>query len=138
MIQKSKDFDLINEATSFALFDQAMQNLQDVLNQQLWLGLKSYEIQIAVYQPFSQGYQPHLDSFKGKRNRMISCVWYLNENWHENDGGALFLPECQLEILPEFNRFVMFQSEEVLHGVRANMTQERWAVAVWFRTQALI
>ncbi len=133
LIQKCKENGLINEALSLERFDLAMLQLQETLNQQLWLGLKSYEIQIAVYQPLSNGYQAHLDSFKGKRNRMISCVWYLNENWKDNEGGALFLPEYQMEIWPEFNRFVMFQSEEVLHGVRANMMRERWAVAVWFR-----
>jgi SM-20-related protein len=134
LIQKCKENGLINESLSLQRFDLAMLRLQETLNQQLWLGLKSYEIQIAVYQPLSKGYQAHLDSFKGKRNRMISCVWYLNENWNENEGGALFLPEYQMEIWPEFNRFVMFQSEEVLHGVRANMMRERWAVAVWFRS----
>jgi SM-20-related protein len=136
LIEKCKAHGLDEEADTLRDFDQAVQAFKQVLNEQLWLSLKSYEIQLAVYQSNSQGYQAHLDSFKGRQNRMLSCVWYLNEDWTALDGGALFLPEHDLEVLPIFNRLILFQSEEVLHGVRPNGQKERWAVAIWFRMQA--
>lgn len=136
LIEKCKTHGLYAEADSLRDFDQAVQAIKQILNEQLWLSLKSYEIQLAVYQPLSQGYQAHLDSFKGRQNRMVSCVWYLNEDWTEMDGGALFLPEYELEVLPIFNRLILFQSEDVLHGVRPNHQKGRWAVALWFRALA--
>ena len=52
------------------------------------LGLFEMEVCFAVYPP-GGFYDRHLDSFAGARNRVVSLVAYLNEDWDEARGGAL-------------------------------------------------
>jgi SM-20-related protein len=116
----------------FQAFFDAISQLKQELNEAFFLGLKSFEIQLAHYHAGAQGYLPHFDAFRGEKNRVVSCVYYLNQDWKEEDGGALILPDEHQTLLPIGNRFVMFKSEEILHGVQATH-RERWAVAIWFR-----
>ncbi len=57
-------------------------------NRGLMIGLFEFEACFAVYQP-GEFYDRHLDSFEGARNRVVSLVVYLNEDWTEESGGAL-------------------------------------------------
>jgi SM-20-related protein len=116
----------------FKAFWAVIETLRQELNRTFFLGLKSFEIQLAHYHAGAKGYQAHLDAFKGQKNRVISAVYYLNDTWEEKDGGMLYLPDENQSILPIGNRFVIFKSEEVLHEVKATH-RERWAFAIWFR-----
>jgi len=63
-----------------------------------------------------------LDQFRGRNNRLISCVLYLNENWKVGDGGELQLYNTSGEvpthrIEPLRNRMVFFRSDTVWHEV---------------------
>ncbi len=55
----------------------AMSELQQSLNQALYLGLFEFEAHFAHYPPGSF-YKTHLDSFQGRANRVVSTVLYLN------------------------------------------------------------
>ena len=78
---------------------------------------------------------------------MLSLVLYLNEEWHEDYGGELWLYPSVLEgtdivdtasteplvrISPQYGRVVLFMSEEFPHEVRP-ATQDRFSLAGWFR-----
>jgi SM-20-related protein len=106
------------------------------LNQRLFLGLFSFESHLAIYQP-GNFYKTHVDAFRGRSNRRVSLVAYLNRDWSPESGGELVLyhPEdgTPLQCVPpEFGTVALFLSEvfphEVLPAVRP-----RLSVAGWFR-----
>ncbi|MEC8938077.1 MAG: 2OG-Fe(II) oxygenase, partial [Pseudomonadota bacterium] len=68
----------------------AMAELQQSLNQALFLGLFEYEAHFAHY-PAGAFYQRHLDSFRGRANRVISTVGYLNPDWPSDGGGEMVI-----------------------------------------------
>lgn len=107
-----------------------MLGLQKQLNQEFFLGLKSFEAHYALYA--SGGfYKEHLDAQQGKRSRVISTIYYLNPSWSDFDGGELELTEKSQLITPVFNRFVIFKSESVLHQVRVSK-RDRMSLTGWF------
>lgn len=90
-------------------------------NRLLFLSLGGYEFHLAFY-PTGGHYAKHLDQFKGRNNRLISCVLYLNPDWKPGDGGELQLydPQGDAEaerIEPVMNRMVFFRSDTVWHAV---------------------
>lgn len=110
------------------------------LNRDLYLGLFDFEAQFAVYPP-QHFYGKHLDSFRGARGRVVSCVLYLNEEWSAESGGALRLylddprgPPHE-DILPLGGRFVIFLSERFSHEVLP-ANRERLSLTGWFRLRA--
>src|SRR5690606_676284 len=114
------------------------------VNRHLFTGLRSFEAHYAIY-PAGTRYARHLDQFQGDRNRSISCVFYLNERWTDEDGGQLrlYLPssgggaenECVVQLLPVAGTLVCFRSDRVPHEVLPSL-RERRSVAGWFRTDA--
>ncbi|HAB35466.1 MAG TPA: 2OG-Fe(II) oxygenase, partial [Cryomorphaceae bacterium] len=70
----------------FAWIEESLQRW----NRLLYLSLSGYEFHLAYY-PTGGHYRKHLDQFRGRNNRLISCVLYLNENWKVGDGGELQL-----------------------------------------------
>ncbi len=90
----------------------------ELLNRYCYLGIKSHEFHFALY-PAGSYYEKHLDQFQEQKNRMISVVFYLNQNWQNGDGGELkiYRPEGDLIIDPIANRLVLFKSDIVAHEV---------------------
>lgn len=123
-------------ATETALLAE-METLRGALNRRLMLGLFFYEAHFALYDT-GAFYKRHLDSFRGRRNRIISTVLYLNEDWQAEDGGLLTLyrDEETMEpfaaIAPERGTFVLFLSEEIPHEVQV-AHRPRASIAGWFR-----
>lgn len=113
-----------------------MEQLRLGLNQALYLGLFDYESHYAIYGA-GAGYARHSDVLQGKRNRILSTVFYLNEDWQARDGGELVLFAPQGEaiiatIKPTFGKMILFLSDEFPHEVlRAH--QNRRSIAGWFR-----
>ncbi len=125
----------------------ALRGLGNVLNQSLFLGIRSVEAHYAQYQ-VGQFYAQHVDNAKGSDVRAISTVLYLwhdlvdvqagimdvQENWRPDWGGQLRLNDLRHvphDILPMINRLVIFQSDlphEVLPA-----TQLRRSIAGWLR-----
>jgi SM-20-related protein len=124
-----------------------LNGLGEVLNQSLYLGVRSVEAHYAQYQ-IGQFYAQHRDNAQGANVRAISTVLYLNsdltsipvsalepqETWQAEWGGALCLRDnhdAAQHILPIANRLVVFQSDlphEVLpaHKIRRS-------IAGWLR-----
>ena len=119
----------------------AMAELQQAINQTFFLGLFEFESHFAIY-PAGASYQKHLDQFIGKEERKISCILYLNNNWHSDDGGQLrmFLDKKDetkfIDITPQSGTLVVFLSSDFLHQVLL-AKRERMSVTGWFRTRSL-
>ncbi|MDK1285902.1 2OG-Fe(II) oxygenase [Pseudoalteromonas umbrosa] len=118
----------------------AMDELKSYLNRRLFMGLFSYESHFAHYQ---QGafYKKHLDAFKGKANRVLTTVFYLNEDWRTEDGGELVIYQAEnhdkelCRVLPKQGTLVTFLSDEFPHEVLA-ANKSRYSIAGWFRINA--
>ena len=128
---------LARESAAQAAYLEVMETVRLALNRSLFLGLFSYEAHYAVYEP-GGFYARHLDAFKGARNRVVSTVFYLNENWVGEDGGelAVFSHDGAREpvalIAPELGTLAIFLSEDIPHEVRL-ARRERYSIAGWFR-----
>jgi SM-20-related protein len=113
-----------------------MEQLRVELNRRLFMGLFDYECHFAHY---GQGdyYKRHLDAFKGRSNRVLSTVLYLNPGWTQDDGGELVMykkkqQDALLKVTPLFGTFVIFLSERFPHEVLP-ANRDRYSVAGWFR-----
>ncbi|MFK5913283.1 MAG: 2OG-Fe(II) oxygenase [Woeseiaceae bacterium] len=110
------------------------QQLQDAINQQFYLGLFELEVHFALYSP-NAFYKRHLDQHKNQDTRVVTLIYYLNENWHEDDGGQLqlYLKNGKtVSVLPEAGTLVCFMSAEFEHEVLAS-NRERASLTGWFR-----
>jgi SM-20-related protein len=116
--------------------------LQQTLNRRLFLGLFSFESHFSHYAP-GDFYKKHLDAFKGRSNRVLSVVLYLNPDWVPGDGGELALyhsvqshhgerSQNMLTVTPSIGTLVAFLSEEFPHEVLP-AKRDRYAIAGWFR-----
>ncbi len=113
---------------------QAMDELRSALNQALYLGLEDFECHFACYPP-GAFYQKHLDRFRDDDRRTVTAVYYLNEAWQTEHGGALRLylaDDTELDVLPSAGTLVLFISAELPHEVLP-ATRERLSLTGWFR-----
>ncbi|HSC83913.1 MAG TPA: 2OG-Fe(II) oxygenase [Pseudomonas sp.] len=111
-----------------------MDELRLALNQAFYLGLEDYESHFALYPP-GAFYQKHLDRFRDDDRRSVSAVFYLNEDWQADQGGALRLYPAtggELDVLPTAGSLVLFMSAELPHEVLP-ATRERLSLTGWFR-----
>lgn len=102
------------------------------LNRTCYLGIQDYESHYAFY-PKGKGYLMHRDRFKTNPHRIVSFVFYLNENWQQGNGGELVLYDEDKKsietIAPKENRLTVFLSE-TLHEV-LNCNTERKSITGW-------
>lgn len=117
-----------------------MEKLRIGLNEALYLGLLDYECHYAIYCA-GAGYARHSDVLSGRRNRVLSTVFYLNEDWHARDGGelVLFAPEGDAiiaTVTPTFGKMIIFLSESFPHEVLSACRQRR-SIAGWFRVREI-
>lgn len=113
-------------------FLATLDELRVAANRRLFLGLVEAEAHYARYAP-GTGYARHRDRFRDSDARVLSLVAYLNDDWGDNDGGALrlHLADGAVDIAPLGATAVCFRSElehEVLPAAR-----ERLSIAAWFR-----
>jgi len=117
-------------------FLQQMDQFRLAINQRLFLGLFDYESHYAVYKS-GAFYKKHLDAFKGKSNRVLSTVFYLNKDWQAEDGGELVIykpdsDERLKTVQPNIGKLVIFLSKQFPHEVLPAQ-QQRYSIAGWFR-----
>ena len=109
--------------------------LKDYLNRELYLGLSYYESHFAIYNK-GDFYETHLDAFKNSKNRVVTTVYYLNEEWNESDGGELVVYDENhnflAKVLPNANTLVVFLSDKFPHEVLP-AKKKRYSIAGWFR-----
>lgn len=113
-----------------ALLDE----LRQAINRSLFLGLDDFEGHFAFYPP-GAFYLRHLDRFRDDDRRTVSAVFYLNEDWQAEEGGALRLyldDERQHDVLPEAGTLALFLSADMPHEVLP-ATRERLSLTGWFR-----
>lgn len=129
----------VTEALSPAqrVFVARMEQLRVALSRRLLLGLVDSESHYAVYRP-GAGYARHLDGLRGSDRRVVSAVFYLNDDWHESEGGALRLylaDATHRDIYPRAGTLLMFLSAEFEHEVLP-ATRDRLSIACWMRQRA--
>ncbi|MGW8122006.1 2OG-Fe(II) oxygenase [Roseivirga echinicomitans] len=117
-------------------FFQFSDELIQKLNQLCYLSLSGCEFHLAHY-PIGAFYKKHIDEFKGRSNRMISVIIYLNVGWKPGDGGELkIFKENGEEFLvdPLAGRCVMFKSDTVPHEVMKTQVN-RYSLTGWLLYQ---
>lgn len=106
------------------------------LNETCYTGINDYELHYALYEPGSF-YKRHLDQFKNNPGRKFSFITYLNEDWHEEQGGQLAVypdgNDDALLILPNGGKCAFFKSDELEHDVRP-ATRPRMSIAGWLKS----
>ncbi|MEZ9061359.1 MULTISPECIES: 2OG-Fe(II) oxygenase [unclassified Vibrio] len=118
-----------------SLFLDKMEQIRLAANQAFFLGLFEYEAHFAKYEK-GDFYQKHLDCFKGNENRRLTTVFYMNDEWTEEDAGELVVYDLKdnhiATIPPKSGRLFVFLSEQFPHEVLPTNT-ERFSIAGWFR-----
>lgn len=119
-------------------FAERMDELRIALGRELMLGLVDCESHYAVYRP-GAGYARHLDRLRGNDARVISAVFYLNQNWLDAQGGALRLylgDGSQRDIYPRMGSLLLFLSGQFEHEVLP-ATRDRMSIASWMRQRVV-
>ncbi|MBO1530083.1 2OG-Fe(II) oxygenase [Psychrobacter sp. F1192] len=117
---------------------QSINALATLFNQSLFAGIRHSEAHYACY-PAGFGYQWHSDNPAGRDERVISAVFYLNDEWTINDGGALEIVDkhgIHHNVMPMANRLVIFDSD-LQHQVQIAHRQ-RYSIATWMRRDGLV
>jgi Rps23 Pro-64 3,4-dihydroxylase Tpa1-like proline 4-hydroxylase len=112
-----------------AIDDQARELAADAC-----LALGERQVQLARY-PAGASYARHFDTpaaTLGPRRR-LTCVYYLNQDWHSDDGGALRLwpSDTAVDVAPVGDRLVVFFSERLAHEVLPSR-RPRTALTAWY------
>ena len=120
-----------------------IEQLRIALNRRLYLGLFDSESHFAVYQP-GDFYHKHVDAFRGRSNRLLSVVYYLNPQWGADDGGELVIysgvdsdnkddtDTVEQTVLPTGGTMAIFLSENFPHEVLPS-GKTRYSIATWYR-----
>ena len=112
-----------------------IQGLQEYLNSSLYLGIHYYESHFSIYKK-GDFYEKHLDAFRGSKNRIVTTVFYLNEEWNKKDGGELIIYNINEEkikkVIPKINTLVVFLSDKFPHKVMKT-NKNRYSIAGWYR-----
>lgn len=116
----------------------SINQLAAVLNRALFAGIRHSEAHYACY-PVGFGYQWHSDNPVGRDERVISAVFYLNDDWSADDGGALEIIDKHgksHKVMPVANRLIIFDSN-LKHQVQIAHRQ-RYSIATWMRRDGLV
>lgn len=112
---------------------RAIEHLASWFNATLYTGIQRCEAHYACYLA-GFGYQWHTDNPHGRDERVLSAVFYLNDDWGAADGGELVLLDAHDTVQtcqPRANRLLIFNSD-LRHQV--NITQRtRYSIATWMR-----
>lgn len=118
---------------------QSINELAHLFNRTLFAGIRHSEAHYACYPP-GFGYKWHSDNPVGRDERVVSAVFYLNDEWEDSDGGQLSIIDSHNQphqLLPKANRLVIFDSN-LQHQVEIAHRQ-RYSIATWLRSdEALI
>lgn len=127
---------LSSEHTAEREYLEWMDGLRSGINERLFMGLFDYECHFAHYPP-GAFYQRHLDAFQGRTNRVLTTVYYLNDQWQADQGGELLLyandsDRVLEQVLPETGTLLVFLSDRFPHEV-LETHRDRYSIAGWFR-----
>ena len=124
-------------SVSVSDFLAAMEELRNELNRNFYLGMRDFECHFTQY-PAGTHYKRHVDRHKNGSSRRVSAVFYLNEHWQEEHGGALMLytESHEHRIAPIFGRLALFLSE-IEHEVLPTH-QTRKSLTGWMLTETIL
>jgi SM-20-related protein len=114
------DWVLPQPGTPLGALCDAFRALGESLSSGAYLGLGRFDLQLACYPGGGARYARHRDAFPGQSNRRATAIWYANEGWVPEHGGALRLyPEdaAPVDVAPSLDRLVVFLSERIEHEV---------------------
>ncbi|WPU64855.1 2OG-Fe(II) oxygenase [Peredibacter starrii] len=113
--------------------------LKEALNGHFFLGLKDFECHLAYYPPGTY-YTKHSDRHGLESSRVLSFIFYLHDEWNENDGGELVIYDKDDSILetvkPVPGSFICFLSEKFPHEVKP-AKRERRSFTGWMHRKIL-
>lgn len=122
---------------------RVLEKLRLEINQRFFLGLFDFEGHFAIY-PEGAFYKAHLDRHAGSKDRIVTVILYLNEDWQPGDGGELKIwtsPEGRegpFELVePRLGTMVCFLSGDFWHEVLP-AKKTRMSITGWFRGSAEI
>lgn len=107
-----------------------IQEFINYLNATCYLGIKGKEIHNAKYEE-GTFYKIHRDRFETQQGRVLSIIFYLNQNWLPEHAGELIIykensdREVAIKINPIAGRMVCFESEKLEHEVLATNAVRR-------------
>lgn len=107
---------------------------REATRRELWITLGEMELQASQYPGDGARYAKHRDTFRGHDQRLLTVLFYLNEGWQKQHGGALKVypsDASPLTIHPIGGRVVVFPSS-VPHEVLP-CHRHRSALTAWFR-----
>jgi SM-20-related protein len=113
-----------------------LERLRLELNQEALLGLFELELHYAVYPPGAE-YARHVDQPRGRVQRQVSLVLYLNEGWTPAAGGELRIFDAaggHRDIEPIAGRLVCFLTPHREHAVLKTQCG-RLSISGWFRAR---
>ena len=130
-----------NLSKAEALFFEEINSLVYYLNRTCFMGILHKEFHYALY-PKDTFYKRHLDTFQNDDRRVLSMVFYLNnEGWDEENGGELVIYQKAenskeaIHILPKPGRLVIFESQILEHEVLPILAGERYSITGWLKTR---
>ena len=106
-------------------FLEKLEQLKLELNRNFYLGIKDFESHFTRY-PEGTRYVAHSDRHSKGSARVVSFVFYLNENWKTEDGGVLRVYESDdvyTDIEPRFGRLAIFLSDKIHEVLTTNRTR---------------
>jgi SM-20-related protein len=128
----------IGLSTAQDTYIEKMHELMELLNREIYLGLKQFEGHFAQYNQ-AGFYRKHIDQFEQNSERKISVITYLNT---PKAGGELRIykksdpNQFEIDISPVEGRLVCFLSNQIYHEVRPTH-EDRYSIAGWLRTTLL-
>lgn len=131
-------FDALAPTVAQAVFVARIDALMRSLNRALMLTMVESESHYAVY-AIGTGYVPHVDRLRDSDERVVSAVFYLNDHWLDDEGGALRLHlagDVTRDIFPRAGTLALFMSSDILHEVLP-ATRTRMSIACWMRQRPI-
>ena len=107
------------------------------LNEALFLGAQEAELHFARYAP-GAFYRTHRDRFRDDDARLLSLVFYLNDEWPDDAGGELVLYADDdsgtviTRVQPRAGTMVCFLCDRFPHEVLP-ANRERYSLTGWLR-----
>jgi SM-20-related protein len=119
--------------SAFAELHERLATLGQSLRREAYLGIEDFDFQLARYGA-GDTYARHRDAFRGRNERRVTAIVYLNPAWEPEHGGQLRLhiggePH---DLEPRGGRLVVFLSEAIEHEVLPAQAI-RYAATAWYR-----
>eukprot|EP01025_Chloroclados_australasicus_P028345 TRINITY_DN2810_c0_g1_i3.p2 TRINITY_DN2810_c0_g1~~TRINITY_DN2810_c0_g1_i3.p2 ORF type:complete len:372 (-),score=17.98 TRINITY_DN2810_c0_g1_i3:173-1288(-) len=102
------------------LEDRRLRTMLNVHLPMLRLDSQTVRVEYSDGHGFGTCYPMHTDSSADVDNREVTVVYFLNEDWQEQDGGWLRLypwPNDPIDIQPINNRLVIYSAHNMVHRI---------------------